>query len=111
MVIFPEGTRAQPGAPHILQPGVAALAAAMGVPVIPVATNSGEHWGRNSFLKRPGVIRIAVGAPLRADLRRADLVQAIETAWRDLEGSLMSPVDNPVGDVVAAFASRARQPA
>ena len=110
VVIFPEGTRARPGAPHVLQPGVAALAAAMRVPVIPVATNSGEHWGRNSFLKRPGVIRIAIGRPLRADLPRANLVQAIETAWRELEDDLVSPVDKPVSDVVAAFVSRARAP-
>jgi 1-acyl-sn-glycerol-3-phosphate acyltransferase len=109
VVIFPEGTRAQPGATHVIQPGVAALASAMGVPVIPVATNSGEHWGRNSFLKIPGLIRIAVGPPLPANLPRAQLVQAIEIAWRELEEKLAEPVDNPVGDVVTAFVSRARQ--
>ena len=111
VVIFPEGTRAQPGAPHVLQPGVAALAAAMGVPVIPVATNSGEHWGRNSFLKIPGLIRIAIGPPLPARLSRAQLLQAIENAWHDLEETLAEPVDKPVGDVVAAFVSRAKEPA
>ncbi len=109
VVIFPEGTRAEPGAPHVIQPGVAALAAAMDVAVIPVATNSGEHWGRNSFLKFPGVIRIAIGPPLPADLPRAGLVRAIENAWRELEDNMGKPVDNPVGDVVAAFASRTRE--
>jgi 1-acyl-sn-glycerol-3-phosphate acyltransferase len=99
---------ARPGEPHIVQPGVAALAAAMGVPVIPVATNSGEHWGRKSFLKVPGLISIAIGSPLPANLPRAELVKAIEAAWRELEDKLIEPVDNPVGDVVAAFASRAR---
>ena len=106
VVIFPEGTRAKPGAPHVIQPGVAALAVAMGVPVIPVATNSGEHWGRTSFLKHPGVIQIAVGSPLPAFLPRGELVQAIEAAWRELEGRLKEPVDKPVGDVVAMFSSR-----
>jgi 1-acyl-sn-glycerol-3-phosphate acyltransferase len=111
VIIFPEGTRAQPGATHVIQPGVAALAAAMDVPVIPVATNSGEHWGRKSFFKVPGVIQIVVGHPLPANLPRAELVQAIETAWRELEEKLIEPVDNPVGDVVAAFVSRAKEPA
>jgi 1-acyl-sn-glycerol-3-phosphate acyltransferase len=111
VVIFPEGTRAQPGAPHVIQPGVAALAAAMGVPVIPVATNSGAFWGRNSFLKRPGLIRIAVGPPLPANLPRAELVQAIAAAWLGLEDKLAEPVDNPVGDVVETFVSRTREPA
>ena len=111
VVIFPEGTRAQPGAPHVIQPGVAALASAMGIPVIPVATNSGEHWGRNSFLKIPGVIEIIVGPPLPLHLPRGELVQAIENAWRELEDKLGEPVDNAVGDVVAEFVSRAREPA
>ncbi len=111
VVIFPQGTRAMPGEPHVIQPGVAALATAMAVPVIPVATNSGEHWGRNSFLKHPGVIRIAIGPPLPMNLPRAGLVDAIETAWQRLEDNLRKPVDNPVGDVVADFASRAREPA
>ena len=111
VVIFPEGTRAEPGAPHVIQPGVAALAAAMGVPVIPVATNSGEHWGRRSFLKYPGLIQVAIGPPLPGNLPRAELVQALQLAWRELEDKLIDPVDNPVGDVVAAFVSRAREPA
>lgn len=108
VVIFPQGTRARPGEPRVIQPGIAALAAAMAVPVIPVATNSGRHWGRNSFLKQPGVIRIAIGPPLPADLPRAHLVQAIETAWQSLENELIRPVDNPVGDVIQSFASRTK---
>jgi 1-acyl-sn-glycerol-3-phosphate acyltransferase len=111
VVIFPEGTRAEPGKPRSIQPGVAALASAMGVPVIPVATNSGEHWGRNSFLKRPGTIRIAIGPALAANLPRASLVPAIEAAWRNLEANMDQGVDNPVGDVVNAFALRAKESA
>lgn len=42
IVIFPEGTRAEPGTLLPLQPGVAALAGATGLPVIPVLTNSGR---------------------------------------------------------------------
>jgi 1-acyl-sn-glycerol-3-phosphate acyltransferase len=109
VVIFPQGTRGAPGAPRIIQPGVVALASAMALPVIPVATNSGEHWGRNSFLKRPGTIRIAIGPALPAALPRATLVEALETAWQRLEDKMAEPVDNPVGDVVAAFASRAKE--
>jgi 1-acyl-sn-glycerol-3-phosphate acyltransferase len=111
VVIFPEGTRAPPGAPHVIQPGVAALATAMGVPVIPVATNSGEHWGRKSFLKLPGVIRIAIGPPLPANLPRAELTHAIGKAWLELEDRMAEPVGNPVGDVVAAFVSRTSETA
>jgi 1-acyl-sn-glycerol-3-phosphate acyltransferase len=110
-VIFPQGTRGAPGAPRVVQPGVSALATAMGVPVIPVATNSGAHWGRNSFLKYPGTIQVAVGPALPAELPRATLVAALETAWQRLDDEMAEPVDNPVGDVVAAFASRTKESA
>ncbi len=53
IVIFPEGTRTAPGETRPWQPGVAALAAT-GVPLVPVATDSGRFWGRRAFLKRPG---------------------------------------------------------
>lgn len=108
VIIFPQGTRAEPGEPRVIQPGVAALAGAMGVPVIPVATNSGEHWGRNAFTKRPGIIDIVIGAPLPADLSRAALVLALEEAWTQLEARIHNPVDKLVGESVSAFASRTR---
>ena len=66
IVIFPEGTRAAPGTLLPLQPGVAALAAATGLPVIPVVTDSGRCWGRRAFRKRPGVIHIVLLPPIPA---------------------------------------------
>ena len=64
IVIFPEGTRVAPGQTAPIQPGIAALAAATGLPVIPVATDSGLCWGRRSFRKRPGTITVAVRPPI-----------------------------------------------
>ncbi|MCB8880863.1 1-acyl-sn-glycerol-3-phosphate acyltransferase [Acidisoma cellulosilytica] len=109
VVIFPQGTRAGPGEPRVIQPGVAALAGAMGVPVIPVATNSGAHWGRNAFTKRPGVIDIVIGAPLPAGLNRAGLVSALDEAWTQLEARIHNPVDKTVGEPVSVFASRSKE--
>ena len=80
MVIFPEGTRVPPGERRPYQPGVAALAAATGLPVIPVATDSGLRWGRRAFHKRPGVITVAVLPPLPAGLRRDALLRRLEEA-------------------------------
>lgn len=82
IVIFPEGTRAEPGHLLPLQPGVAALAAATGLPVIPVATNSGRFWSRRAFVKRPGTIRIAIQPPLPAGLGKAALLEQLEAALR-----------------------------
>ena len=78
MVIFPEGTRTAPGARVPYQPGVAALAAATGLPVIPVATDSGLVWGRRSFRKHPGTITLAVLPPLPARLKREALMARLE---------------------------------
>ncbi len=64
IVIFPEGTRANPDVLLPLQPGIAAIAARTGLAVIPVVTDSGLVWGRRAFLKRPGVIHIRLLAPL-----------------------------------------------
>jgi 1-acyl-sn-glycerol-3-phosphate acyltransferase len=96
MVIFPEGTRVAPGEQRPYQPGVAALAAATGLPVLPVATDSGLLWGRRAFQKRPGTITVAVLPPLPAGLRRDILLRRLEEAIEPATRLLLqrSAVDN-----------------
>jgi 1-acyl-sn-glycerol-3-phosphate acyltransferase len=77
IVIFPEGTRSEPGSVRELQTGVAALAVRTKLPIIPVATDSGQCWGRRAFHKRPGVIRIVVGEPIPPTLRRHELMLSL----------------------------------
>lgn len=58
LVIYPQGTRVAPGTPVAEAPyraGAPRLAAGLGRPILPVATNAGAFWGRVSFLRRPGV--------------------------------------------------------
>lgn len=88
VVIFPEGTRSEPGTVGALQPGIAALAARTGLPVIPVATNSGLCWGRKAFIKRPGVITIVIGTPLPPNLPRSDLMSALSDRFASLHDNL-----------------------
>jgi 1-acyl-sn-glycerol-3-phosphate acyltransferase len=64
IVIFPEGTRIAPGKVGRYGIGGAWLATHTGTPVVPVAHNAGEFWGRNSFLKYPGTITMSIGAPI-----------------------------------------------
>jgi len=88
VVIFPEGTRTAPGTHLPYHPGTAALYAHLGVPVVPVALNSGLFWGRRNFLKKPGRITleilpaIAPGMPRKAFA--AELEKRIETASNNL---------------------------
>lgn len=88
IIIFPEGTRVAPGARVPLQPGIAALAARTRLPVIPVATDSGRCWGRRAFRKLPGVIHVAIGAPIPADLDRQELMRRLERAIADGQAAI-----------------------
>ena len=88
IVIFPEGTRVTPGDEKPYQVGTAALYRQLGVPVVPIALNSGVFWGRRKFVKRPGVITLEILPPIPPGLGReafmATLRERIETATERL---------------------------
>jgi 1-acyl-sn-glycerol-3-phosphate acyltransferase len=88
IVIFPEGTRVEHGVEAPMRPGIAALAARTGLPVIPVATDSGRLWGREAFIKRPGVVHIAIGRPLQPGLGQVALLAALRAAWGEGEARM-----------------------
>jgi len=79
LVIFPEGHRMAPGAPSEYQPGVAGLYRELGLPCIPVATNSGVHWPARGILRRPGLIVYEFMEPIPAGLRRAEFMRELES--------------------------------
>jgi 1-acyl-sn-glycerol-3-phosphate acyltransferase len=108
IIIFPHGTRMAPGDPGVLHPGVAALAAHTGLPVIPVATDSGRCWGRRAFRKHPGTIHVAIQPPIAAGLGRADLMARLADAFARGGAELTSPVDMSVNTATPALRARAR---
>lgn len=85
IVIFPEGTRSPYGQPRPLQPGILVLAAKTGLPVVPVATDSGLCWGRRAFRKKAGTIRIVIGRPIPADTERGTLMRILEAGMSALD--------------------------
>jgi 1-acyl-sn-glycerol-3-phosphate acyltransferase len=92
VVIFPEGTRVAPGEAGRYGIGGAWLATHTGTPVVPVAHNAGEFWGRNSFLKYPGTITMSIGAPIDPTGMKPgelnDKVQAwIENEMKNIQAS------------------------
>ena len=90
IVIFPEGTRTAPGAKRAYHPGVAALYGKLGLPVVPVALNSGLFWPRRGFVKRPGRIVLEFLPPIAPGMElevfATALNEAIETASTELLG-------------------------
>lgn len=84
IVIFPEGTRTPPGMRRAYHPGVAALYRELGLPVVPVALNSGLFWGRRAFRKRSGTIVLEFLPPIPPGLPRREFMARLERA---LEGA------------------------
>lgn len=83
IVIFPQGTRVREDEVVRLLPGVAALAQHSGLPIIPVATDSGRYWARRAFRKYPGTIHVVIRAPLAAaDTPRDELMARLSRAMQ-----------------------------
>lgn len=80
IIIFPEGTRVVRGEQPALQSGFAGLYKMLGVPVIPVAVDSGKVMLRQSWMKRKGVITYKVGEEIPAGLPRAEVEQRVHAA-------------------------------
>jgi 1-acyl-sn-glycerol-3-phosphate acyltransferase len=66
ILVFPEGTRMAPGQTRRYGVGGAAIAAETGARIVPVAHNAGYFWARRGWLKKPGTIRVVIGAPIEA---------------------------------------------
>jgi 1-acyl-sn-glycerol-3-phosphate acyltransferase len=81
VVVFPEGTRVAPGHRRRWGMGGAVLAAATGVPVVPVAHDAGHYWRRRGFFKRPGTIRLVIGPPIETRGRRAEDILREAEDW------------------------------
>lgn len=88
IIIYPEGTRTQPGANPEYHPGTTALYSFLKTAVVPVALNSGFFWGKNAFVKRPGKIIIeflpAIAPGLDKEVFATTLQSTIETASQRL---------------------------
>jgi 1-acyl-sn-glycerol-3-phosphate acyltransferase len=65
VALFPEGTRSPDGELGPLKPGIAALAARVGVPVVPAGlAGVFETWPRSRLLPVPHPIRVHYGQPI-----------------------------------------------
>ena len=83
-MIFPEGTRVPPGETPPLRSGFAGLYRALGLPVVPVAVDSGKLWGRG-LVKRSGTVRFVVGETIPPGLNRDEIEARVHAAINALE--------------------------
>ena len=90
IVIFPEGTRVAPGDRPPLRPGFAGLYRAVGLPVVPVALDSGLLWPRRRFVKNAGVVTMRFGEPIQPGLPRKEIEERVRSAINALENPVPS---------------------
>ena len=86
VVIYPEGTRVRVGETPPLKSGFAALYRALGLPVVPVAVDSGRLWGRG-LVHRSGIITLKVGRTIPPGLPRKEIEALVHTAINALEST------------------------
>ena len=79
LLIFPEGKRLPPGEKLPYRSGVFAMHQATGLPVVPVALNSGFFWLSNSVRKFRGEITVKILKPLPSGLSRKEFMERLET--------------------------------
>ncbi|MGB3797361.1 MAG: lysophospholipid acyltransferase family protein [Alteraurantiacibacter sp.] len=82
IIIFPEGTRVPHGTRPPLGAGFAALYKLLGLPVVPVAVNSGPTY--HAKWKRPGTITIHFGEVIEPGLPRREIEARVHSALNAL---------------------------
>jgi 1-acyl-sn-glycerol-3-phosphate acyltransferase len=87
IVIFPEGTRVSPGKRGRYHMGGAWLAIQTGAPVVPIAHNAGYLWGKNAFVKYPGMITVSIGEPITSQGMQAEELSRRVEDWIESEVS------------------------
>ncbi len=91
IMIFPEGTRTEPGSAADYKPGVAAIYRDLEAACHPVATNSGVHWPAHGFKRYPGVVVFEFLAPIPAGLKRPAFMAELETRVEGASRALLAP--------------------
>lgn len=85
VMIFPEGTRVAPGETPPLRSGFAGLYRALGLPVVPVAVNSGLLWPKGRLVKDPGTVTFLIGDTIEPGLKREEIEARVHAAINALE--------------------------
>ena len=78
--LFPEGTRVPHGEAPPLRAGFAGLYVLLGLPVVPIAIDSGRVSPRGRFMKRAGTITYKVGETIPTGLDRREAEERVHAA-------------------------------
>ena len=79
VLIYPEGTRVRVGEAPPLKSGFAALYRALGLPVVPVAVDSGRLWGRG-LVHHGGIVTFRIAETIPPGLKRDEIESRVHAA-------------------------------
>lgn len=79
MLIYPEGTRSDPGAAPDYKPaGVRAFYKSLNVPMVPLATNSGLCWPARGMSRTPGKVVYQILPPIAPGMNPKAMLKELE---------------------------------
>ncbi|ODN43000.1 lysophospholipid acyltransferase family protein [Piscirickettsia litoralis] len=81
IVIYPEGTRSQPGEIAPFKKGSGILAASLHQPIFPIAHDAGKCWPKNSFIKYPGTVNVRIGNKIDTKNKKHDQINSECYEW------------------------------
>lgn len=93
IIIFPQGTRVSTTTTAKDRPykiGVVRLQEATGLPIIPLAMNTGTFWPRNAWIKKPGTVVFEFLPPIEQGLPPAEILTKLQNDVEDRTTALMS---------------------
>ena len=91
VVIFPEGTRMAAGETRRYGLSGTLLASEAGRLIVPVAHNAGFYWPRRGLMKKPGTVRVVIGAPVSARGRDVRAVNEELQSWVEATVRALEP--------------------
>jgi 1-acyl-sn-glycerol-3-phosphate acyltransferase len=94
VIVYPEGTRVPPGETPPLRSGFAGLYKALGLPVVPIALDSGRLLPKKGA-KHPGIVTVRIGEVIPPGLPRKEAEQRVWAAINALELEAKAPEGSP----------------
>lgn len=88
VMVFPEGTRTQPGQKSSYARSGADIACATGRPIIPIAHNAADCWPHKHYLKYPGTITMVIGEPIFSEGKDRKALTEEVRQW--IEGTMVT---------------------
>ena len=98
LVIYPQGTRVEPGAAAPYKIGAWHLYRAHGLPCIPAAVNTGAFWPRKGIVRRPGHAVIEFLPAMAPGMEADAFLSALETTVETKSARLLAEARAQLSD-------------